>query len=141
MIKSVKLSEEIVVTTKNKVGLLADIALLLAAEGVNIEAVAGYETGSTAKLLLITSANLIVVGELRRKKYRSVKEIEVVAVELENKPGSLKVVTTELGNNKIDIKHLYLTSPSAGGSSRMYLETSDNEKTIALLSNYIETGE
>ena len=138
MIKSVTLGEEIVITTKNKVGLLADIAQMLANEGVNIEAALGYETGATARLMLVTNANIRIISELRkRKKYKSVKETEVVMVELENKPGALKVVTTELAKAKVDIKYLYVTPPSAAsGSSRMVLQTSDNEAAMALLSKY-----
>jgi hypothetical protein len=138
MIKSVCLGEEIVITAKNKIGLLAGISKMLADEGVNIEASVGYESGRTAKLMMVTNANLRIVGELRKRRYASVKEIEVVMVGLENKPGALKVVTTELKKAGIDIKHLYITSStSAGGSSRMILETSDNEETIALLSKYV----
>jgi hypothetical protein len=139
MIKSVSLGEEIIITTKNKVGLLADIATMLANQGVNVEAASGYEVGDTAKLRLITSANLGIVAELREKNYKSVKETEVVLVELSNKPGALKVVTTELGKNKIDINCLYVTSSyKDNGSSRMVLQTSDNEKAMALLANFIE---
>ena len=139
MIKNVSLGEEIVITTKNKVGLLADIATMLANQGVNIEAASGYEVGDTASLRLVTNANLGIVAELRAKKYKSVNETEVVLVELSNKPGALKVVTTELGKNKIDIEYLYVTSSSAGASSsRMILSTSDNEKAMALLANFIE---
>lgn len=139
MIKSVTLGEEVIITTKNKVGLLADIATMLANEGVNIEAVVGYEAGKTAKLMLVTNANLKIVNELKKKKYKLVKEIEVVMVELENKPGALKVVTTELRKKKIDIKHLYVTSSAmGGGSSRMVLVTSDNEKAMAALIEFNE---
>lgn len=139
MIKNVSLGEEIIVTAKNKVGLLADIATMLANQGVNVEAASGYEIGDTARLRLVTNANLGIVAELREKKYKAVKEAEVVLVEISNKPGVLKVVTTELGKNKIDIKCLYVTSSSAGSSSsRMVLSTSDNEKAMALLANFIE---
>ena len=139
MIKSVSLGEEIVIVTKNKVGLLADIAVMLANQGVNIEAASGYETGDTATLRLVTNANLGIVAELRAKKYKTVKETEVVLVGLSNKPGALKVVTTELGNNNIDINCLYVTSsPKCSESSRMVLSTSDNEKAMALLANFIE---
>jgi len=139
MIKNVSLGEEIVITTKNKVGLLADIATMLANQGVNVEAASGYEIGDTAKLRIVTNANLGIVAELREKMYKSVEETEVVLVELFNKPGALKVVTTELGKNKIDIGCLYVTpSSSDSSSSRMVLSTSDNEKAMALLANFIE---
>lgn len=137
MIRSVCLGEEIVITTKNKIGLLADISRMLANEGINIESVLGYETGSTARLMLVTSANLPIIRELKKKKYKSVKETEVLIIEIENKPGALKVVTTELKDAKIDIKYLYVTPPSLGDSSKMVVQTSDNEAAMAALMKYV----
>jgi len=137
MIKNVMLGEEIIITTINKVGLLADISVMLANEGINIEAAVGYEIGRMAKLMLVTNANLKIVAELKRKRYKSVKETEVLLIELENKPGALKVVTTELKANSIDLKHLYVTT-SAGGWSRMVVQTSDNETAMAVLNKYAE---
>ena len=143
MIKRVTIGEEIVITTKNKVGLLAEVAAMLANHGVNVESALGYEAGNTARLMLVTNANLLIVGELKKtRKYKSVKETEVVLVELEDKPGALKVVTTELKKAGIDINYVYVTSPSSpGGSSRMVLQTSDNEEAMALLSKYVNSAE
>ena len=139
MIKNVILGEEITITTKNKVGILADVSKMLANKGINIEAALGYEVGPIAKLLLVTNANLVIVNELKKMRYKSVKETEVLLVDLDNKPGSLKVVSTEMKENKIDIKYVYLTpcTCAAKGSSRMVLQTSDNEKAMAVLSKYI----
>ena len=138
MIRSVELGEELIITTINKVGLLADISMMLASEGINIEAAVGYEIGKMAVLMLVTNANLKIVDELKKKRYKSVKESEVVLVDLEDKPGALKVVTTELKSAKIDIKHLYVTT-SAGGWSRMVIQTSDNENAMAVLNKYAES--
>ncbi len=139
MIKNIVLGEEITVTTKNKIGILADVSQMLANKGINIEAALGYEVGPIAKLLLVTNANLVIVNELKKMRYKSVKETEVLLVDLDNKPGSLKVVSTEMKENKIDIKYVYLTpcTCAAKGSSRMVLQTSDNEKAMAVLSKYI----
>ncbi|MBN1526789.1 MAG: ACT domain-containing protein [Candidatus Omnitrophica bacterium] len=138
MIKGVALGEEIIVTTKNKVGLLAEISTMLANEGVNIHSVVAYEIEDVAKLMLVTNANIKIIDELRKKKYMSVEEIEVVVVDLENKRGALKVVTTELAKAKIDIKHIYVTSSSVKeGSSKMVLWTSDNEAAMEVLSQYL----
>jgi len=138
VIKSISIGEEIVVNTKNKVGILADAAVILANEGVNIDALLGYEVGRTAKLLFITDGNLRLLNELRKKKYKTIKETEVVVVELSNKPGAMKVVAMELKNNNIDIKYVYITASSHCESSRMILQTSDNERTMSLLSRYVE---
>lgn len=141
MIKRVTLGEELVITVKNKVGLMAEISELLASRGINIESALGYESGKTAKLMLVTTANIAILSDLK-KRYRSVKETEVVMVEMEDKPGAMKVVTTELKKAGIDIKYLYLTSPSQPrGSSRMVLQTGDNEEAMALLSKYVSPSE
>ena len=141
MIKRVTLGEEVTITVKNKIGLLAGISEMLANRGINIESALGYESGKTAKLMLVTTANIAIISDLKRK-YKSVKEKEVVMVELEDRPGAMKVVTTELKQAKIDITYLYVTSPSSqGGSSRMVIQTSDNEKAMALLSKYTGTSE
>ena len=139
MIKNVMLGEEVTITTRNKVGILADIAITLANKGINIEAVLGYEVGMTGKVFLVTSANLAIITDLKNKKYKMVKETEVILVDLENKPGALKVVATEMKENDIDIKYVYITPCmcEVKGVSRMVLQTSDNEKAMALLSKYI----
>ncbi len=141
MIKRVTLGEEVTITVKNKIGLLAGISEMLANRGINIESALGYESGKSAKLMLVTTANIAIISDLKRK-YKSVKEKEVVMVELEDRPGAMKVVTTELKQAKIDITYLYVTSPSSpGGSSRMVIQTSDNEKAMALLSKYTGASE
>jgi ACT domain-containing protein len=139
MIKNITIGEELTITAENKIGILADISKMLANKGINIEAVLGYEIGKKAKLLLVTNANIVIVKELKKMKYRSVKETEVLLVDLSNKPGSLKVVSTEMKENKIDIKYIYLTPCTCAtkGSSRMVLQTSDNEKAMAVLAKYI----
>lgn len=139
MIKKVILGEEITIITRNKVGILADIAMTLANKGINIEAVLGYEVALTGKVFLVTNANLAIISELKKKKYKMVKETEVILVDLENKPGALKVVATEMKENNIDIKYIYVTPCTCAnkGSSRMVLQTSDNEKAMALLNKYV----
>ena len=139
MIKNITLGEEITITTKNKVGILADVSKTLSLKGINIEAALGYEVGPIAKLLVVTNANLMIVNELKKMKYKSVKEAEVLLVDIDNKPGALKVVSTEMKENKIDIRYVYLTpcTCASGGSSRMVLQTSDNERAMAVLSKYI----
>jgi hypothetical protein len=140
MIKNVTLGEEITITTPNKVGVLADLSILLANKGINIEAILGYVAGITGKVFLITNANLVIINELKKKKYRMVKETEVLLVELENKPGAFKVVATEMKDNDIDIKYAYITpcTCAAKGSSKMVLQTSDNERAMAVLSKYTD---
>jgi len=133
MIKSVNLGKEIVVTTPNKVGILAEMARILADHGINIEGVNGYELGTDAVIMLVVDDTLRAVEALQKKGYVNSKESEVVVVDLENKPGALKNITARLAAEKINIKHAYGTACTEKcPTARIVLCTSDNEKTFVL---------
>jgi hypothetical protein len=130
MLKSARLGKELVVTVINKIGVLADISKLLADHGINIEAVAGYAVDKEAKIILVTDDNLRSVDALKKAGYKNIKENEVVVVELENKPGALKHITTRLAAKEIDIKQIYATTCQAACPAIVILSTSDNEKAL-----------
>lgn len=130
MIKSAKLGKEITITVVNKIGILADISKMMADHGLNIEAVAGYAVNNEAKIMFITEDNLRASDTLRKAGYKSLKENEVIVVELENKPGALKSITGVLSEEGIDIKQAYGTACAAGCPAKMILTTSDNEKAL-----------
>ncbi len=130
MIKSAQLSKEIVVTAKNKIGILAEMSKLIADYGVNVEAIAGYSVNNEAKIMLVTADNLRATDALKKAGYQMLKEEEVVIVVLENKPGALKTVTSTLVTQGIDIKSLYGTVCGAGCPAKIVLSTSDNEKAL-----------
>ncbi|MBU1727382.1 MAG: hypothetical protein KJ880_07115 [Candidatus Omnitrophica bacterium] len=130
MIKAARLGKEIVVTVVNKIGILADISKIVSSHGINIEAVAGYAVNNEAKVMLVTVDNLRATDALKKAGYNSLKENEVIVVDLENKPGALRIVTEQLAVLGIDIKQIYGTVCSAGCPARMVLTTSDNEKVL-----------
>ena len=132
MIKSAKLGKELVVTVKNKVGALAEISKLLADHGINIEGVAGYAMDGDARLMFVADDTLRAGDALAKKGY-SVKESEVVLVDLENKPGALKGLTAKLAAEKIDIKYAYGTACPEGCPARIVLATANNEKAEVVL--------
>lgn len=130
MIKSAKLAKEITVTVVNKIGVLADMSRLLAERGLNIEAVAGYAVGNEAKIMLVTDDSLRAMDALKKAGYNSIKENEVVIIELENKTGALKQITATLAADSIDIKQVYGTVCSSGCPAKIVLSTGDNEKAL-----------
>ncbi|MFH0762422.1 MAG: ACT domain-containing protein [Candidatus Omnitrophota bacterium] len=131
--RQAKLSGEIAVTAANKVGVLADMSRLLSEAGINIEAAAGYAAGNEAKIMIVTADNAAAVGALKNAGYASLKENEVVIVDLENKPGALKEITLTLASSGVDIKQLYGTACSSGCPSRLVFSTSDNQKALEAL--------
>lgn len=132
MLKKVELGREIAVTVANKIGVLADMSKILADHGINIAAVAGYALDNEAEIMLVTDDNLRAMDALKEKKYTSVKENEVVVVELEDTPGALKNISAKLAAENIDIKYIYGTTCLEGCPARLIIATSDNERAIVV---------
>lgn len=130
MIKAANKAKQIVVTVVNKIGVLADMSRLTADHGINIQAVAGYASGNEAKIMLVTDDNLRASDALRKAGYNSLKEEEVVIVDLEDKPGVLKLLTSDLVKEGIDIKQLYGTTCASGCPAKIVLSTNNNEKAL-----------
>lgn len=132
MIISAELGKEIAVTVVNKIGILADMSKILADHGINIEAVAGYAQEGEAKIALVTDDNLRATDALKKAGYKGTIENPVVIVELENKAGALRNITTKLASEGIDIKSIYGTTCSGGCPAKIILSTNNDEKTLLI---------
>ena len=130
MVKTAYLCKEIVVNVMNRIGILAEISKVLADHGINIEAVAGYATESEARIMLITNDNLRAMDALVKAGYKGARENPVVVVELENKAGSLRNITTKLAAENIDIKYIYGTACSDRCPAKLVLSTNNDEKAL-----------
>jgi hypothetical protein len=130
MIKDVNLGKEITVTAPNKIGILADISKILADHGINIEGVAGYVVNKDARITVVVDDTLRAKEAIQKAGYSTLKENEVVVLDLQNKPGALKGVTAKLKAENIDIKYAYGTACPAGCPARIILSTTDNEKAV-----------
>jgi hypothetical protein len=133
MIKKVTLAKEIVVSSENKVGILANISKILADHDINIEGVAGYGDNKEAKIMIVTDDNLRACDALRKAGYKSVKESEILMIDLINKPGALKNVTARLAAENIDIRYTYGTICTEGCPAKIIIATNANEKAFVLL--------
>lgn len=130
MIRTASLGKEVVVIVTNRIGILADITKILADHGINVEAVAGYAIGNDAKVVLVTDDNLRATDALIKGGYKGARENPVVIVELENKPGALRNITTRLAAENIDIEYIYGTSCADKCPAKVVLSTSNNEKAL-----------
>ncbi|MCM8760870.1 MAG: ACT domain-containing protein [Candidatus Omnitrophica bacterium] len=132
MIKGASLGKEIVVTTENKIGVLANISKILADHGINIEGVAGYAANNEAKIMIVAADTLRAKEAIQKAGYKNTKENEVVIVDLENKAGALKSITAMMAAEKIDIRYIYGTTCPAGCPARIIISTTANEKAVVL---------
>ena len=133
MVRDINLAKELIVTMPDKAGILADMAKMLADHGVNIEGVAGYAQGADAKIMLVAEDNLRAKEALEKGGYKAIKENEVLVLDLENKPGALKVITAKLAKDGIDIRYAYGTACPSGCPARLIIATSANEKALVSL--------
>jgi hypothetical protein len=134
MIKAANAGKEIAVTVVNKVGVLADISKLLADRGLNVEAVAGYIVDSRATIMVVASDSLRAVEALQKGGYKSAKQNDIILVDLENKPGALKSISSKLAAEGVDLKYVYGTTCPEGCPARLVISTTDNEKALVILS-------
>lgn len=135
MVKNAYLAKEISILTGNKIGVLAEVSKIAADQRINIDAVAGYalEDNKSAKIMLLTGDNLRLSDALKKANCGSLKENEVVVVELENKAGALKLISAKLAQENIDIKYVYGTVCAGGCPAKIVFCTANNAKALAAL--------
>ncbi|NQT23455.1 MAG: ACT domain-containing protein [Candidatus Omnitrophica bacterium] len=134
MVKKAVRGKEISVSVINEVGILAKITSFLVNHGINVEAVAGAarRVGEAAVLMFVTDDNLAAVNILNEHGLQSM-ENDIIIVELENTPGSLKNISEILAQNGINIEYIYGTTCSGGCPAKMILATSNDEIAIRIL--------
>jgi hypothetical protein len=135
MIKRVVKGKEIFVGVNNEVGVLAKLTSFLVNHGINIEAVLGYATepGEHAGVMFIASNNTSAIESLGEHGYETIREDDVLIVEVENRPGALKNISECCAGNGINITYFYCTTCSGGCPAKLVLSTSDNDKALAVL--------
>lgn len=133
MVKEAKLGKEIVVTVTNKIGILADMSKLLAGQGINIDAVAGFAVGNEARIMLVTPDDTKAIEILKKANYTSIRQNDCIVVDLENKPGALRDITAKMASEMIDIKQIYGSACTDGCPAKIIISTTDNQKALAAL--------
>lgn len=137
MIKGLVRAKQINVITGNEIGALARMMSFLVDHGINVETIAGYsnQTGEKGNLAFITDNNTDAIAELMNKGYEYISESDVIVMEIENRPGTLKNISEVLSLNRINIDYLYCTTCSGGCPAKIVLSTSDNDRAIKVLSS------
>lgn len=128
-----RLVEQLIISAKDKPGLLADLTADIAEVKVNIEAICGYEKQGDAFFYVITRENARVKKALIPKGWQ-VKDGEVVVVDLENKPGALNKIAKKLAAQGINILFCYgSTGEDSVHPCHFVFKTEDNQAALAAL--------
>ncbi len=118
----------------NKPGVLAAVTGALAKSRVNIIALALMDSGEHGALRIVcddAEKTRAVLG----KAHDRWTECEVLAVELDNSPGTFANVSQLLANEHVNITYAYCTGGAFGGHVTAIFRVSDIKKAMEVLAS------
>jgi len=127
MAKAIKV-KQIIATTPNKMGMLAEVTSAIASVGVNILAVCAYAMEGNAKFMMLTSDNGKAINALKARKI-GVEEVDAISVSLNNKAGVAKELAEKLAKAGVDIDYCY-GSTGNGSEALLVLSAKDLNKAL-----------
>ncbi len=105
--------EQISVFLENKSGRLADVTSVLAEAGINLRALSLADTADFGILRLIVNDTERAKQVLKDNGF-TVGLTEVVAVEVEDKPGGMAKILRALGSGGINVEYMYAFVQKSG---------------------------
>lgn len=99
-------AEQISVFLENRAGRLAEVISLLASAGLNIRALSLADTSDFGILRMVTSDNNHADKILKDHGFTTGRT-NVIAIELEDKPGALDALLQLLGKNDVNVEYMY----------------------------------
>ena len=120
------------VTLENKPGALAQICSTLGKAGVNISAVLAPEIKGKGKVRFLVDNPNKAREALKAAKIRFSEE-EVIALNLDNKPGALAEIAEKLAQSKINIKYAYATISEGSATATVILAVPNVAKALGVL--------
>ena len=125
--------EQISVFLENKSGRLSEVTAILTEAGVNIRALALADTSDFGVLRLIVNDNDKAVGALKHNGF-TVGKTQVLAVEVEDRPGGLNSILEILKANKINVEYMYAYVRHTGKNAVMIFRFDNIAAAIEVLS-------
>jgi hypothetical protein len=124
--------KQIVVSIENAPGRLYEVTEALGKAGINLRALNLVDTGAFGQLRLLVSdvatARRVLMG-LQIPAYVN----DVVAVEIEDKPGSLARLLKPLTAASVNVVFMYAFLRFSSGKAVMIFRFSDNDKAVEVL--------
>ncbi len=125
-------AEQISIFLENKAGRLAEVTSILAEADVNIRALAIADTSDFGVLRLIVNDNQRAVEALRSRGF-TVGKTDVVAVEVEDRPGGLYRILDMLNKAEINVEYMYAFVTQSGSNAIMIFRFDNIEEAVKLL--------
>jgi len=124
--------EQISVFLENKTGRLSEVTGILSEAGVNIRALALADTSDFGVLRLIVDNNERAIAILKENGF-TVGKTEVVAAEVEDKPGGLHNILRTLRAQGINVEYMYAYVRHTGNDAVMIFRFDNIQGAIEVL--------
>lgn len=125
---------ELTARLENKPGRLAKVCAALAKDKINIRALSVMDTDERSVLRMVvdqvepTRRILTSLGVEHEVK-------DVLAVEMENRPGALTKILEKLADEHINIEYVYVSAATAPGRSLGIVHTSNPKRALQILTD------
>lgn len=124
--------KQIAIFLENKKGRLAEVTKVLAAAGVNIRALSLADTADFGILRLIVNDSDKAVKALKEAGFVA-QVTDVIAIEVQDKPGGLFHILDVFDQNNINIEYMYAFVEKRVENAIVIFKIDDHEKAHAAL--------
>jgi hypothetical protein len=119
-----KVVKQLSIFLENRPGTLAKVADGLSAEGINIQGFSVSDTVDHAVIRLVVDKPLKALHYFGERGIL-VLDTDIVAIDLENRPGALSELSRKLGEHGINMDYAYGSIPEQGSSGTLFAKISD----------------
>jgi hypothetical protein len=123
---------EVTAYLENKPGRLAKICSALAHEKIDLRALSVMDTSDRGVLRFVTD-DLETTKKALTALGTEFETSEVLAVELDNRPGALSRLLERLAEEHINIEYAYASGSSAAGKALGIFHTSNQKRALQIL--------
>jgi hypothetical protein len=116
-------AKELKIRVENRPGMLGEVCSVLAEQKVNIRGANAWVEGGQGVIRLVVD-KVPVARKALTKKGWTPEELDVLELELADKPGALALVATALGEAGVDVTHVFV-GVAGGKKASVFLGVSD----------------
>jgi hypothetical protein len=128
--------KELRIEARAEAGIMAEIAGLMAENGVNIDNFCAYNCGASSIINLLTSDNAKARKALEGRGYK-IEEREVVLLSLWNRPGALSAIAGKIRDSGINLQSVYGTTTAGGERTAVVFLSEDNAKVSEIFDDMV----
>ncbi len=124
--------EQISVFLENKAGRLCEVTRILAESGINIRALSLADTSDFGILRLIVNDNNKAREVLKERGF-TVGKTEVVAVEVDDRPGGLHRILDVLFRANVNVEYMYAFVQQSGSNAVIIFRFDNTDEALNIL--------